>query len=162
MSVKSTRPRSSVSGQSPHADPPPRAGEGNPIDAPPRGEGNPIDAPPRGEGNRNSSDLAARRSSAVRRRRLNIYALRVAFAVLWIGSWELTTSLNWVDPFFFGHPSGIVVRLWTWITDGTALGPLWLQVAVTMQETVLGFLVGSVLGAAFGILLGRVALLAEI
>ena len=149
MSVKSTRPRSSVSGQSPHPDPPPRAGEGSPVEAPPTGEGN-------------SSDLAARRSSAARRRRLNIYALRVAFAVLWIGSWELTTSLNWVDPFFFGHPSGIVVRLWTWITDGTALGPLWLQVAVTMQETVLGFLVGSVLGAAFGILLGRVALLAEI
>jgi len=59
-------------------------------------------------------------------------------------------------------PSGIVQRLWTWITEGTALGPLWEQVLVTMEETVLGFLVGSVLGIILGIALGRNRLLADV
>src|SRR5438876_5441918 len=109
-----------------------------------------------------NADLVARRSRAARRRRLTIYVLRLVFAVVWLGSWELTTRLNIVDPFFVGQPSGVLVRLWTWITDGTALGPLWLQAAVTMEEAVLGFVIGSALGIVLGILLGRVELIAEV
>ncbi|HET9849921.1 MAG TPA: ABC transporter permease [Candidatus Dormibacteraeota bacterium] len=108
------------------------------------------------------SELAGRRSRAARRRRLTIYGLRLIFTVVWLGSWELTTRLNWVDPFFYGQPSGIVQRLWTWITEGTALGPLWFQMAVTMEEAVLGFLIGAALGVVFGILLGRIQLLADV
>ena len=107
-------------------------------------------------------DLLHARSAAARRHRLRIYGLRVLFTVIWIGSWELTTRLNWVDPFFFGMPSGVVQRLWSWVTEGTALGPLWLQVATTMEETVLGFVLGSCLGIGLGILLGRLELLSEI
>jgi len=105
---------------------------------------------------------AERRSRAVRRRRLTVQLLRLAFAVVWLGSWELTTRLGIVDKFFFGMPSGVVQKLWTWFTEGTALGPLWEQVAVTMEETVLGFLVGSVLGIVMGVLLGGNRLLADV
>src|SRR5260370_20017238 len=147
MSVRSTLPRSRVN--SPYPDP---AHAGNPATlssmAPPlAGEGSgtaTIDA-----------ELAGRRSRAARRRLLTIYGLRLLFTVLWIGSWELSTRLNWVDPFFVGMPSGVVQRLWTWITEGTALGPLWLQAAVTMEEAVIGFILGPLLGVRFGILLGR-------
>jgi len=93
---------------------------------------------------------------------LNVYALRVLVAVVWIGSWELLTRFKVVDPFFFGQPSGILQKLQTWTTEGTALGPLWEQVAVTMEETVLGFLVGSVLGIVFGVVLGGNRLLADV
>ena len=151
MSVRSTRPRSSVSNPPPRPSPARGEGESNPAQA---GEGNlagSIDA-----------DLLARRSRTARRRRLTIYALRLAFAVVWLGSWEVTTRLNIVDPFFVGQPSGVVVRLWTWVTDGTALGPLWFQAAVTMEEAVLGFVIGSALGIVLGILLGRVELIAEV
>src|SRR5437762_12328026 len=137
MSVRSTLPRSSVVGPTPN--PALQAAEANPIDA----------------------ELTARRSRAARRRLLMVYGLRLLFAVVWIGSWELSTRLNWVDPFFVGQPSGVVARLWTWITEGTALGPLWLQAAVTMEEAVVGFIIGSLLGVVFGILLGRIELLAE-
>jgi len=108
------------------------------------------------------STQASTRARAIRRRRLNVYALRVLVGVAWIGSWELLTRLKLVDPFFFGQPSGIVQKLQTWTTEGTALGPLWEQVAVTMEETVIGFAVGAVLGVAVGILLGRNRLLAEV
>src|SRR6266851_2992078 len=108
------------------------------------------------------AELGVRRSRARRRHQLNILALRLLVAVVVLGSWELTTRIGVVDPFFFGQPSGVVHQLWVWVTDETALGPLWVQVLVTFEETVGGFVVGSVLGVVFGILLGRNQLLAGI
>jgi NitT/TauT family transport system permease protein len=104
----------------------------------------------------------SRPGGAARRRRLNVYALRLLVAVVWIGSWELFTRTQLVDPFFFGQPSGILERLQAWFTQGTALGPLWEQVAVTMEETVIGFAVGTVLGVTVGVLLGRNRLAADV
>jgi NitT/TauT family transport system permease protein len=108
------------------------------------------------------ADLTARRARDARRRVLTVQALRVLFAVVWLGSWELTTRLGWVDKFFFAQPSGIALKLWTWINEGTDLGPLWLQVVTTMEETVGGFVVGSILGIAVGVTLGRSPLLADV
>ena len=108
------------------------------------------------------TDLAAKRVRDERRRRLNVLGLRVLFGVVWLGSWELTTRLGWVDKFFFAQPSEIALRLWTWFTQGTVLGPLWEQVAVTMEETIGGFVVGSILGIVVGIALGRSRLLSDV
>jgi NitT/TauT family transport system permease protein len=108
------------------------------------------------------AELLAQRRRAIRRRRYVVYALRLLFAVVLVGSWELTTRLGWVDPFFFGMPSRIAGRLWLWITQGTSLGPLWLQIAITMQETILGFVVGVLFGVTLGILLGRIRLLSDV
>ena len=108
------------------------------------------------------SDLAAKRAREGRRRRLTVSVLRVLFAVIWLGSWELTTRLGWVDKFFFAQPSEIALRLWTWFTEGTVLGPLWEQVLVTMEETLGGFVVGSILGVVVGVGLGRSRLLSDV
>src|SRR3979490_782865 len=108
MSVRSTLPPSSVAEESPHPNPPPQAGEGNPVD------------PQAADGN--SGQLAGRRSRAVRRRRALVYGLRLLFAFVWIGSREVSTRLNWVDPFFVGQPSGGVTRLWAGITRGSGRG----------------------------------------
>src|SRR6202022_3094695 len=67
-----------------------------------------------------------------------------------------------IDPFFFAMPSTIVQQLWVWITEGTSQGPLWGEVLVTLEETVLGFLIGAVLGVFCGIVLGRDKLLADV
>ena len=108
------------------------------------------------------SDLAAKRARDERRRRLNVLGLRILFAVVWLGSWELTTRIGWVDKFFFAQPSEIALRLWTWFTQGTVLGPLWEQVLVTMEETIGGFVVGSILGVVVGVALGRSRLLSDV
>ncbi|MDE2575080.1 MAG: ABC transporter permease subunit, partial [Rhodospirillales bacterium] len=41
-------------------------------------------------------------------------------------------------------------------------GPLWFQVVVTMEETVLGFIVGVGFGVIVGVLLGRIRLLSDV
>ena len=107
-------------------------------------------------------DLAARRRRDAQRRRLNVAALRVLVAVVFLGSWELTTRLNWIDVFFWSQPSAIFNKLVYWITQGTELGPLWEQLLVTMEETVGGFMVGSILGVIIGVALGRSRLLSDV
>src|SRR5216683_4562096 len=97
----------------------------------------------------------ASRTRTGQQRRFRIQVLRVGFAVALLGTWELLAQIGVIDVFFFGQPSGIVNQLWRWITRGTAQGPLWEQVAVTLEETILGFLIGVVLGVIFGVLLGR-------
>jgi NitT/TauT family transport system permease protein len=108
------------------------------------------------------TDLSAQRIRAGRQRQLNIFGLRILVAVLVLGSWELTTRIGIVDKFFFGQPSGIWHQLVIWVTEETALGPLWEQVLVTMEETVGGFVVGTVLGVVVGVLMGRNRLLSDV
>jgi NitT/TauT family transport system permease protein len=98
---------------------------------------------------------ASSRARAVQQRRLRIQLVRVGFAVVLIGAWEILAQIGVIDVFFFGQPSGIVNQLWRWVTRGTAQGPLWEQVATTLEETILGFMIGVVLGVVFGVLLGR-------
>ncbi|SFA77366.1 NitT/TauT family transport system permease protein [Collimonas sp. OK607] len=91
-----------------------------------------------------------------------VMSLRVAILIFTLGGWELAARLNWIDPFFFSQPSLIVVQIYDWIMEGTSQGPLWTQVLVTLEETVLGFLIGSVAGVICGILLGRNKLLSDV
>jgi NitT/TauT family transport system permease protein len=104
----------------------------------------------------------ASRQAAARRHKLVVLVLRVGLAIGLLVSWQVLSDTNIIDPFFFGSPSGVGRRLWIWITEGTAQGPLWEQVMVTMEETLMGFAIGVVLGVVFGILLGRNRLLSEI
>jgi sulfonate transport system permease protein len=117
---------------------------------------------PTGSAKRPLPDLAARRRRDAQRRRLSVAGLRLLLGVVILGTWELTTRLGWVDVFFWSQPSAIAAKLWIWLTQGTDLGPLWDQVLVTMEETVGGFIVGSILGVIFGVALGRSRLLSDV
>ena len=107
-----------------------------------------------------SLEIAARQAS--RRRRRIVVSARIAILVVALGGWELGTRVKLIDPFFFASPSGIAAQIWTWVTEGTSQGPLWQQILVTMEETVLGFAIGAAGGIVFGILLGRNRMLADI
>ncbi|MGN6284470.1 MAG: ABC transporter permease [Afipia sp.] len=99
-----------------------------------------------------------------RQRRYNrlILSLRLLVLVVIVGGWEGGVRLHWLDPFFFGQPSAIVVKLLDWSRNGTAIGPLWWQIWVTIYEAIAGFLIGSILGILCGIALGRNQLLADV
>ena len=126
---------------------------------------------PLGQAAAAATDRDLTRARARSRRRWLVLVLRVALAIFVVGSWELATRLGCsgpdsgsclVDPFFFGQPSGIWSQLVTWVERGTAQGPLWEQIAVTLEETVLGFVIGVVLGVIFGVALGRNRLLSDV
>jgi len=106
-----------------------------------------------------AAPVAAER--AARRRRI-VAALQVGVLVAVLGAWELCSRTGVVDPFFFGMPSQVVAQIHTWMAEGTSLGPLWVQVLVTLEETVLGFAIGALLGVIFGVTLGRNQLLADV
>jgi NitT/TauT family transport system permease protein len=111
--------------------------------------------------NNESSELG-KYSSERRRRSILVNSLRVLLLVVLIGGWELGTRAGFIDPFFWGQPSGILKQIVTWITDGTAQGPLWEQIAVTLEEAIIGFVIGVVLGVIFGVVLGRNRFLADV
>ncbi len=101
-------------------------------------------------------------ATRVKRRRRLVTVLRFAVLVFILGGWELGVRTEVIDPFFFGQPTGIAAKLVEWVEDGTSIGPLWLQVLVTIYEAGAGFLIGAVLGILCGVALGRNALLADV
>jgi NitT/TauT family transport system permease protein len=107
-------------------------------------------------------EVTAAARQAMVRRRLLVNALRIGFLVVILGGWEGAARLGWIDPFFFAMPSTIAVQIYDWMVEGTSQGPLWQQVLVTMEETVIGFLIGAVMGIAAGLVLGRDRLLADV
>jgi len=102
----------------------------------------------------------ARRTQRARKR--NIWLLRLAIVVVWLGSWQLVTAPGGIDPFFYSRPSKIWDRLVEWFTAGTDFGSIWLHIGVTAEEAVIGFLIGTVAGVLLGVLLGRSAYLADV
>ncbi len=98
----------------------------------------------------------------LRRRRQLIISLRIAVLVIVLGGWELAARLKWIDPFFFSQPTLIFEQIQDWFVNGTSQGPLLTQVWVTLEETTIGFLIGSVAGVICGIVLGRNKLMADV
>ena len=108
------------------------------------------------------ASIAANARQRAKRRKILVAVAQVATLVLVLGSWQLLTALKIVDPFFFGSPLGIVMRLGDWAVHGTAYGSLWLQIWITLEESILGFIVGVVSGVLAGVLLGEIPFLADV
>ena len=107
-------------------------------------------------------ELQATGRRARSRRAAFVWLGRLLVVVVVIGGWQWFTSVGWVDKFFYGQPTAIWDSLVTLFTQGTAFGPIWEQIGVTVQEAVLGFLLGTVVGIVFGILLGSNRYLSDV
>lgn len=95
-------------------------------------------------------------ATATRRRSISSYFGRgriLFYQVLLIGGflalWEVAIRAGWIAVYLYGQPTGIWRELVKGFTSGTLLYDSW----VTTQETVLGFLIGSLAGTAAGLLL---------
>ena len=106
--------------------------------------------------------IAASARLRARRRKQWVLFGQIAAFVLFVGSWQLLSDLKVIDAFFFGSPLGIVLRLADWAVNGTAYGSLWLQIGVTLEESLLGFIFGVGSGIIFGVLLGEIRYLADV
>lgn len=108
------------------------------------------------------AEIEAAAVLAARKRRLTVYFWRYFFLVVFLGGWESAVRLGLMDSFFFSSPTAIGARLMEWIMNGTSEGPLWYHLWVTMEESLLGFLSGSIGGIVAGIALGRNKMLADV
>jgi NitT/TauT family transport system permease protein len=78
------------------------------------------------------------------------------FAALLL-AWHVFTSPTLLPPiyfddankaaFFFGEPLRVLERVWQWFSSGSIYPHLW----VTLVETMLAFVIGTVLGLAIGL-----------
>jgi len=112
------------------------------------------------EGDEHAIALAARERR--RRRKYLVLFTQVVVLVIILATWEFGTRFGLIDPFFFGSPTGIVLRLADWFANGTAYGPFWEQVWITLEEALLGFVFGVGSGVVLGVLLGEVPFLADV
>ncbi|HEX4764469.1 MAG TPA: ABC transporter permease subunit, partial [Usitatibacter sp.] len=83
-------------------------------------------------------------------------AMLVAIFVVWqvLTQPGLVPNFMWDNPdraaFFFGEPVKMLQVVWEWFSGGAIYVHLW----VTLEETVLAFVIGSLLGLAVGLWLG--------
>lgn len=63
--------------------------------------------------------------------------------------WEIAANMKWIDPFIMSQPSRIVNTIINLSKDGS----LFLHTGVTIYETIIGFVSGTVLGTLVAIVL---------
>ncbi len=107
-------------------------------------------------------EIEAAAVKMIRRRKQTVLFWQLAILVGALGLWEVSSRLQWIDPFFYASPSAVVARLHEWITEGTTEGSLWYHLGITMEEALIGFFTGSIAGVVVGIGLGRNKLLSDI
>jgi NitT/TauT family transport system permease protein len=100
--------------------------------------------------------------SKTRRHRTVVHLTQAAVLIVLLGGWQLWVGGDPTKIILYGVPTGIVNQLVVWATDGTAIGPLWDQIFVTLEEALIGFFIGTALGIVSGIALGRIRFLAEV
>ncbi|MEN9761326.1 MAG: hypothetical protein RI906_1152, partial [Pseudomonadota bacterium] len=86
---------------------------------------------------------ARSRKSAGRR----ILAYQVLLVIAIFALWELAIQQQWIKAYLYGQPSGIWREFIKAISDGSLLNHTW----VTAYESILGFVIGGVLGSAAGL-----------
>ncbi|WP_154676143.1 ABC transporter permease [Amycolatopsis benzoatilytica] len=105
---------------------------------------------------------AAPARSRRRRHRALVHGTQVAVLVVILGGWQLLVQGDQHAIVLYGLPSGILDRLKTWFAEGTAIGSLGAQIWTTLEEALIGFAIGTVLGIVCGIALGRIRFLSEV
>jgi NitT/TauT family transport system permease protein len=90
--------------------------------------------------------------------RAEIRVWRAALLGAFLLLWEVATRRAWVDPFFVSQPTALAVQIAEWIRSGFIFRHLF----VTMEETIIGFVLGTLLGVTVGFLFARWETLAQI
>jgi NitT/TauT family transport system permease protein len=72
--------------------------------------------------------------------------LRLAILLAFIGLWEVSADLGWIDPIFYGKP----IAIWASIAEQFTIGSIWKHLLATVEESVLGLASGLLTGALLG------------
>src|SRR5690348_4515415 len=90
--------------------------------------------------------------------RAQLLAVQAALGAALLGTWQGLAAAKVLDPFFFSKPSDIAARVVSWV----AAGSIWKHLFITIEEAVLAFAAGAVLGILSGFVLARMPFLAAV
>jgi NitT/TauT family transport system permease protein len=86
---------------------------------------------------------------ALRRRQMSVVAVQLLLLVGFLALWQIGASLRLIDPFIISQPTAIMQKLVELSNDGT----LGYHIAVTVGETLVGFVLGTALGIVIAAML---------
>ena len=81
---------------------------------------------------------------------MGLFAARLAVLAALIGAWQLVVIFNLADRIVTGTPREVGAYLW----EAVQSRELWINLAATMQATVIAFALASVVGIVVGVSLG--------
>jgi NitT/TauT family transport system permease protein len=76
-----------------------------------------------------------------------ILAVQIGILVALVTLWEVGANVGWIDAFFWSQPSAIFHTMTIFFTTGDAFT----DIAFTFRSTILGFLIGTIVGSALGL-----------
>ena len=82
-------------------------------------------------------------------RKIVIRIIQIGILILIFGIWELSAYLEWADPFITSSPSRVVKSIANLYTSGQ----LFTHLGATLWETVISFILSTVLGTAIAVIL---------
>ena len=85
----------------------------------------------------------------MKKRKCLVRSTQVLILIAFFVIWEISAQQNIIDPFLFSQPSRMISAM----TDMATSGILFKHIGVTLYETVLGFLLGTIFGTLIAILL---------
>ena len=86
---------------------------------------------------------------SVKRNKLKIRLLQIATVIFIFGAWELLATVGVLDEFLFSKPSAIIKLLIQYIKSNE----IFIHVGVSLYETLLGLIIGTLLGIGLAIVL---------
>ncbi|GAB4072742.1 ABC transporter permease [Barrientosiimonas marina] len=78
----------------------------------------------------------------VKREKRFISVWQIILLIALFGFWELASQMRWIDPLIFSSPS----EVFTVLVEKFADGSMFTHLKITLFETVLGFLIGTISG----------------
>ncbi|MEY8320656.1 ABC transporter permease [Lachnospiraceae bacterium 46-61] len=85
----------------------------------------------------------------MKKRKCLVRSTQILILIAFFVIWEIAAQQNIIDPFLFSQPSRMISAM----TDMATSGILFKHIGVTLYETVLGFLLGTIFGTLIAILL---------
>lgn len=97
----------------------------------------------------NYSKAHAKYLKSLRKDKILVTFWRIFVFIAFLGIWELLASTGVIDPFFFSSPS----RIATTFADLATSGNLWIHIWTSLYETIIGFVIATLLGTLVAIIL---------
>ena len=95
------------------------------------------------------SDEHKRFIKSVKKEKYSIIFTRIVILLVFFSLWEIAGRLSWVDPFLTSTPSKMYKAFMQIYAEGTLLS----HIFITCFETIVGFVLGTILGSLIAVLL---------